>query len=185
MTSLSAIIRLFFLFVLAIFILLFFYVGLYSPKEQRLAALSQEVGQLEQKLISLRTQRQKLTETTQKKTTPPLDIPQEILNSFPEEDDIPKLLSTWTKEGKKMGIEFLLFKPLEEKDGQPLTEMPIEITLRGTFDQTLEFFTYLSKLKRKILISNIEMTRPEKKEGIYVISTHALATTFRKGEKNP
>ena len=81
-----------------------------------------------------------------------------------------------------MGIEFLLFKPLEEKEMVNLIEMPIEITLRGTFNQTLGFFTYLSKFKRKILISNIEMTRPEKKEGIYVVSTHALATTFRRGE---
>ena len=181
MTSLSAIIRLFLLFVLAVFLLLFFYIGLYSPKEQRVTALEQEAQQLEQKLSALKSQRQQLSETLPKKTKSALDIPQEILASFPEEDDIPSLLSTWTKEGKKMGIEFLLFKPVEEKDMGNLIEMPIEITLRGTFNQTLGFFTYLAKFKRKILISNIEMTRPEKKEGTYVVSTHALATTFRKG----
>ena len=82
-----------------------------------------------------------------------------------------------------MGIEFLLFKPVEEKEMGNLIEVPIEITLRGTFNQTLNFFTYLAKFKRKILISDIEMTRPEKKEGLYVVSTHALATTFRRGEK--
>ncbi|MBI3018650.1 MAG: type 4a pilus biogenesis protein PilO [Deltaproteobacteria bacterium] len=183
MTSLSAIIRLFLLFVLAIFILLFFYIGLYSPKEQRVSGLEQETQQLEQKLIALRNQRQQLSEARPKKIKSSLEIPLDILNSFPEEDDIPSLLSAWTKEGKKMGIEFLLFKPLEEKEMERLVEMPIEITLRGTFSQTLDFFTYLSKFKRKILISNIEMTRPEKKEGLYVVSTHALATTFRRGEK--
>ena len=182
MTSLSSIIRLFLLFVLAVFILLFFYVGLYSPKDQRVASLEQETQQLEQKLLALRNQRQQLSQALPKKEKPALDIPQEILSSLPAEEDIPSLLSEWTKEGKKIGIEFLLFKPLEEKEMVNLIEMPIEITLRGTFNQTLGFFTYLSKFKRKILISNIEMTRPEKKEGIYVVSTHALATTFRRGE---
>ncbi len=183
MTSLSSIIRLFLLFVLAVFILLFFYVGLYSPKDKRVSFLEQEVRQFEQKLMTLRRERQQLSDAFPKKIRPVLDIPQEILTSFPQEDDIPTLLSVWTKEGKKMGIEFLLFKPLEEKEIGSLIEMPIEITLRGTFNQTLNFFTYLSRFKRKILISNIDMTRPEKKEGIYVVSTHALATTFRRGEK--
>ena len=84
-----------------------------------------------------------------------------------------------TQKGKKIGIEFLLFEPMVENVFGTLVEMPIKITLRGTFHQTLAFFNYLSKLDRKIVISDIEMTQPEKKRGDYVISTHAKLTTYR------
>ena len=94
MTSLSAIIRLFLLFVLAVFVLLFFYVGLYSPKDQRVSSLGQETQQLEQKLVALRNQRQQLSETLPQKTKSTVDIPHELLSSFPQEEDIPALLST-------------------------------------------------------------------------------------------
>lgn len=181
MNRLSSLMRLFLLFILAIIIVLFFYVGIYLPKEEILTTLIEDLNTLEKEIVTLKNQHKDLSsEIVQKQSELPR-IPQELLNSAAPTDDIPELLSQWTKEGKKLGIEVLVFKPLEEKTFGQLTEMPIAITLRGTFHQTLSFFNFLSQSDRKILISNIDMSKPEKKENTYVISTHAIATTFRKG----
>lgn len=182
MTKLSALIRLLLLFAMAVFILLFFYFGVFVPKDERVKSLLSEVESLEKKASGLRQQKKEIQSSAPRLTTSP-DIPKDILASAPQIDDTPELLSKWTKQGKSLRLEFLLFKPAEEKPLGPLIEMPIAIKLRGTFDQTLQFLRYLSTGERKILISDIDMSRPEKREGNYVISTQAVVTAFRKQGK--
>ena len=180
MNPVSSIIRLFLLFILGIFILLFFYIGLYLPKREGLTSLESQVPPLEQKILSLKQEKTRLASQVIDKK-PVIDVPESLMKEFPRRDDMPDLLSAWAQKGKSMGIEFLLFEPLQEVEVGPLIEMPIQLTLRGTYHQTLSFFNYLSSQERKILLSQIQMTEPQKRAGEFVISTHATVTTFRRG----
>lgn len=185
MNSLSSFIRLFLLFALGLFIALFFYLSLYLPKKQVLENLQHTISASEQKLLSIKHQKENLKMQIIQKQTKSLDLPETLVKQFPITNDMPLLLSSLTQKGREIGIEFLLFEPMSENEFGTLIEMPIRVTLRGTFHQTLTFFNYLSKLERKILISNIEMTQPEKKRGNYVVSTHARVTTFRRSTGQP
>jgi len=185
MTPLSSTIRLILIFFLGLFLLLFYHLGIHSPKRQSQEALQKEIQESEGKIVSLK--RELESAKLQLREEEKIEIPANLLNQLPLKDDTAELLSTFSIEGKKMGIEFLLFKPLEEQLTGPVIEMPIEIQLRGTFPQILEFFRYLSQFQRKILISNVEMSRPEKRGKTYLISTSGTMTTFRQsgegGEK--
>lgn len=178
MTPLSSTIRLVLIFFLGIFLLLFYYLGIHSPKKQSHDALQKEIQESEGKILALKQQLESARQQLQQEEK--IDIPDSLLNQLSIKDDTAELLSTFSEQGKKMGIEFLLFKPLEEQTTGPLIEMPIAIQLRGTFPQILEFFRYLSQFQRKILISNVEMSQPQKRGEIYLISTDALMTTFRR-----
>ena len=87
MSSLSSLIRLFLLFILAIFILLFFYVGLYSPKEKNISALQKDTQLLEQKLLSLKQKQSSLKEAPMPQKRSTLDVPLELINSFPSTNE--------------------------------------------------------------------------------------------------
>lgn len=183
MTPLSSMIRLVLIFLLGVFLLLFFYIGIYGPKKQSLEALRKEIQETEVKFLSLKQQLESAKQQIREEEI--VDIPSGLLNQLPLTDDSAVLLSNLSEEGKKMGIEFLLFNPLEEQMTGPIIEMPVKIQLRGTFPQTIEFFRYLSQLQRKILLSNIEMTAPQKRGEVFVISTDALITTFRRTGDKP
>ncbi len=183
MTPLSSMIRLVLIFLLGVFLLLFFYIGIYAPKKQSFEALRKEIQETEVKFLSLKQQLDSAQRLFREEEI--VDIPGATLNQLPSIDDTAELLAGLSEEGKKMGIEFLLFKPLEEQTIGPVVEMPIEIQLKGTFPQTVEFFRYLSQLQRRILLSNIEMTSPQKRGEVFVISTAAKMTTFRRTGDKP
>ncbi len=177
MSRLSTTIHLLLLFTLVVLILFLFYLAFYLPKKEQLTESQTEVSILEKKLYSERLRRDQLKGALSQKMTSKKEIPSTILR---DSNDMPSLLATWTQKGKALGIEFLLFEPLAETTFDTVIEIPIKVTLRGTFHQTLEFFNFLSKLEKKVFISDIEMTQPEKLKGEYVISTHAKVTTFRR-----
>lgn len=187
MRKLASTLRLSLLVIIGVFMLLFFYMGIYLPKQQHLTALENETATLEKRLLSLKQQQKKMKSKRQVRQDVPLDVPASVIAKFPSTNDMPELLTTWTAEGQKRGVEFLLFKPLAERprgslEQGSLIEMPIQITIQGTFHQTLRFFEYLDSLERKVTLSKIKMKNPKKKRGEYVISTDATIITYRRGE---
>jgi len=179
MRQLSSTIRLILIFVLGVFIALFFYIGLYMPKVQRIAVMNEDVEAARRSILALKQQIGKL-----KRTTDFPEMSQEVspglLKQFPSKNDLHELLTNWSKQGQKLGIDVLLFEPQKEKPMGPLIEMPIKMTVKGSFHQTLEFFRYLTTQDRKLIISKLEMKKPEKRKGYYVISTNTIITTYRR-----
>ena len=60
------------------------------------------------------------------------DVPEGLLRQFPAENDLHELLTSWSKQGRKLGIDVLLFEPQKEKSMGPLIEMPIKMTVKGS-----------------------------------------------------
>ncbi|MBI4040595.1 MAG: type 4a pilus biogenesis protein PilO [Deltaproteobacteria bacterium] len=183
MNRFNSLLRLFLLFTLAVFILIFFYVGLYSPREQQLLRLQTELETLENSLQKLTAQKNTLASKQLPAPTP--SLPSELVNAFPKEDEIEILLSEWTRESQKLGIHFIRFKPLQEKELPPLVEMPIEIAIEGTFDQILNFFQIVTSQKRKVLISSVDLSKPRSENSVYLILANAKATTYRQQGSQP
>jgi type IV pilus assembly protein PilO len=102
------------------------------------------------------------------------------LAQLPNQREIPELLKNISKVGKASNLEFLRFRPSEERPKQFYAEVPLELVFLGTYHETGLFFDRLSKLSRIINVENFKMA-PPKKSGAQqtILQTQCVATTFR------
>ena len=103
----------------------------------------------------------------------------EALQQLPDSKEIDSLLSNVNKKGEESGLEFLLFKPLPEVSREFYAEVPVKMLVKGTFLDVATFFYKISKLKRIINITNIDMTEPKETEGKIILKTSCIGTTFK------
>ena len=129
------------------------------------------------------------------------------LQKLPDQREIPGLFHSVALAGKDAGIEFLLFEPKaavpktlssEQKqtdssktapaDGKKnptpqqepfYEEIPVEVTVMGTFQNILYFFEKVAKLPRIVNISDISMgDRKDVKGRGYVITASCTIKTY-------
>ncbi len=101
------------------------------------------------------------------------------LKQLPNEREIPELLKNISKLGKASNLEFLRFRPSQERPKEFYAEVPLELVFLGTYHETGLFFDRLSKLPRIINVEHFKMA-PSKKSGAQTtLQTQCVATTFR------
>lgn len=171
-------------FGLGMTIALFFFVGIYQPSQTNLKNMREKIVSLEKEWAVEKKNKENL-KLKMNETKNSASVPQHLLSELPTFIDIPGLLSKWTEKSKKMGINVLLFESSEDKLFSGVAETIIRVKVEGAFHQTLQFLEFLSSTEKKILISNIEMSKPEFKQGEYVISTVALVSVFQRKENKP
>jgi len=137
------------------------------------------------------------------------------LTKLPDRKEIPGLLSAVALAGKSAGVEFILFEPMapekkpsdekqppskppEQEKEPPLKpsepeqfyeEIPIKITVNGSFHQTALFFEKVAKLPRIVNIEDISMGEGKDVKGRgRLINTSCVVKTYmfveKPGEKN-
>jgi type IV pilus assembly protein PilO len=106
------------------------------------------------------------------------------MTQLPTSKEIPSLLSNISKLGKDSGLEFLLFKPAGEVSKEFYAEIPVEIRVRGTYNNVALFFDKVSKLPRIVNISEVGMDNAKEAFGRWEINTSCTATTFKFVERD-
>jgi len=129
------------------------------------------------------------------------------LTKLPNQREIPALFHAVSVAGKEAGVEFLLFepappapppKPQEPKAaaGKPAgaakpqepekfyEDIPVRVTVTGTFNGTLSFFEKVAKLPRIVNVENIMMGDGKEVKGRgRVINTNCIVKTYMFLEK--
>lgn len=105
------------------------------------------------------------------------------LTELPNEREIPGLLTSVTDEGKKAGLDFLVFRPKPEQKKDFYAEVPVDITVSGTFSSVGNFFAAVGNLPRIMNISNVNFTDIKSSANQTTLKVTCLATTFRFLEK--
>lgn len=105
------------------------------------------------------------------------------LTELPNEKEIPKLLTSVTDEGKKAGLDFLVFRPQAEQPKDFYAAVPVDITVAGTFSSVGNFFAAVGNLPRIMNISNVSFSDIKNAENQTTLRVTCLATTFRFLEK--
>ena len=82
------------------------------------------------------------------------------MRALPENQEIPSLLTSISKSGQDVGLEFLLFEPKPEIRREFYAEIPVAMSLRGDYHNLAVFFDKVARLSRIVNINNISVTPP-------------------------
>lgn len=101
------------------------------------------------------------------------------LTELPNQKEIPSLLTSISSLGKGAGLEFLLFRPKPEVPKDFYAEVPVDISVSGTFFSVADFFVVVGKLPRIVNINNVTFSEIREPSGRTSLKVNCLATTFR------
>lgn len=103
------------------------------------------------------------------------------LAELPDEKEIPDLLSNMSTLARDAGLEVNLFKPNPEVFREFYAEVPVTMSVEGTFHQVATFFDEVGRLPRIVNINQIFVREPKLPEGEEQmrVKSDCVATTFR------
>lgn len=165
-----------FVLIIAIFIFI-----LYKPKFEQISRLEQELDTLEQKLAVAKKNAENLEAFQQKMKEAELQF-KTAMRALPEKEEIPSLLTSISRSGQDVGLEFLLFEPKAEVRKEFYAEIPVAIQVKGGYHDLAMFFDKVARLSRIVNIKNISMGRAKDSQDLNASCT---AVTYKFVEPAP
>lgn len=166
---------------LAIIVGLYFYLS-YLPQSAVLEKKIKEMSTLETQVRELRIIAANMRQFQAEAAKLREELNRAIAQ-LPTSKEIPSLLANISNLGKDSGLEFLLFRPTPEVNREFYAEIPVEIRVRGTYNDVAVFFDKVGKMPRIVNISGVNMEGAKEVLGRWEISTACTATTFKFIEK--
>ncbi len=87
-----------------------------------------------------------------------------LLQQLPAKAEIPELLEEISRTGIKDGLKFHLFDPMPEVSHDFYVEVPIAITIDGTYEQIAKFISDVASMKRIVTLHDFTIRVPEEKD---------------------
>ena len=167
----------------AIFILLIviFVFMLYKPKLEKIGKLGKELDELEKKLVVAKKNAENL-ETFQKMMKEAEFQFKTAMKALPEKEEIPSLLTSISRSGQDVGLEFLLFEPKTEVRKEFYAEIPVAMNIKGGYHDLAMFFDKVARLSRIVNIKNISIGRTKDSQEL---SASCTAVTYKFVEPAP
>ena len=132
--------------------------------QERLAKIEAKAGDLETVREAVRTLDREISAA---------------LARLPDRKEIPDLLNTVSELASASGLRITRFRQLDERLQDYYAEVPVELSMRGTFHQVAAFFDRVPRLNRLINVTGISMRRPAIVGETVQVEASCLATTFR------
>jgi type IV pilus assembly protein PilO len=107
------------------------------------------------------------------------------MSALPEKEEIPSLLTSISKSGQEVGLEFLLFEPKAETRREFYAEIPVAMNIRGDYHNLAVFFDKVARLSRIVNINNITINRSKDIKDPKDLSTACTAVTYKFVEPPP
>jgi len=165
------------LLIVSVGIVSFFHFTQWTVLDQEIAALDSEFDGLERKYREQKAIAEDLA--TFKQSIRKLEEDLRVaLTQLPRDKEIPSLLRDIYSLGKKSGVDFRTFTPSGESPKKLYAEVPIKLTLSGTYHEIAVFFDRVGKLSRIVNISDIDLTPAQSKDGLTQLTVNCTATTF-------
>lgn len=150
----------------------------FRAQEKEYSAQEEKVEQLTQKILDEKRRARNLTKLKEK--IKELDINLKIaLQELPDKREIPDLLSSISNLARDAGLEVVLFRPGAEMAKDFYAEVPVAISVQGTYHQVATFFDEVGQLSRVVNINQISMRDPQIEPEAVEVKTDCVATTFR------
>lgn len=98
---------------------------------------------------------------------------------LPNQKQIAALLVNISAKAQQAGLDVLLFRPRAENFQEFYAEVPVDITVKGNFHNTVSFFDEVGRLNRLVNIDNIGFKNPTISGDRVILETTSVATAFR------
>src|SRR5204862_2242237 len=79
---------------------------------------------------------------------------------LPEKREIPDLLRNISTKAQQSGLDILVFRPRAENYQDFYAKIPVDITVKGNFHNTVSFFDEVGRMHRLVNIDNISFKNP-------------------------
>ena len=155
-----------------------FYSLLYSPQADEIAKLNEsiEAAQTEK---SIKQKRAANLPKLQKELGE-LDVRlKEAIAQLPSKKEIADLLSSIATKAQESGLDINLFRPRPENYKDFYAEIPVEISIKGTFHNVIMFFDAVGRLTRLVNIENVGFKNPKVTGDQMVLEFTTTAITYR------
>lgn len=154
------------------------YFLLIQPIEEKIVQLDQEQGKLDTELIGKQTIANNLNEFKRKKEKLEQQLA-EALTELPINPDLDELLRQLNDVAKKAGLEITSVTPGTEAAESFYARIPIAMVVQGSYEEIAVFFESVSKLRRIVNISNVNLKTATSKSDKVMLDASFSAMTFR------
>jgi type IV pilus assembly protein PilO len=165
-----------FIAVVAIFVFL-----LYKPKLEQISNLKKQLKTLENKLVVAKKNAADLEKFQKKMQAAEVQF-KTAMKALPEKEEIPSLLTSISRSGQDVGLDFLLFEPKSEIRKEFYAEIPVAMQVKGGYHDLAIFFDKVARLSRIVNIKNIKMARAKDSMDL---NTSCTAVTYKFVEPAP
>lgn len=101
------------------------------------------------------------------------------LTQLPNEKEIPELIDSISSAGSRSGLDIQLFKPGRESARGFYAEIPIAMTVEGSFESLYDFADKVSMLPRIVNIGGLDVSTTGFSNRRPVLKAKFVANTFR------
>jgi len=151
---------------------------LYRPKYQELGELNNQLSTLQNQIDEKTRIANNLPRLKHEYDQLNLELAQ-ALTELPNSKEIPSLLTNITALGKNAGLDFLVFRPKPESPKDFYAEVPVDITVSGSYYSVANFFAAVANLPRIVNITNVSFADIKNINNRMMTKVTCLATTFR------
>ena len=151
---------------------------LYLPKHKELSGLKVELAKLQTEIDEKTRIATNLPRLQREFEQLNIELAQ-ALTELPNSKEIPSLLTSITTVGKSAGLDFLVFKPKGEIPKDFYAEVPVDITVSGSYFSVANFFAAVANLPRIVNISSVAFSDIKNANNRMMTKVTCLATTFR------
>jgi type IV pilus assembly protein PilO len=159
----------------------FFVYFLYMPKFKEIDKQTKALDKLEKKLATAKRNAASLKKFQAKMKEAEAQFKM-AMRALPEKEEIPSLLTSISKSGQDVGLEFLLFEPKAEVQKDFYAEIPVAINVKGSYHQMAMFFDRIARLSRIVNVRDIQMNPGKENQGL---SASCTAVTYKFVEPPP
>jgi len=155
-----------------------YYSFLYSPTSDEVAKLadSVEIARNEMTVKKLKAANLPRLQRDLKELDMQL---RKAVAELPNRKQIAALLSHISSEAQRAGLNIILFRPRAENFQDFYAEVPVDITVKGNFHDTVNFFDAVGRLDRLVNIDSIGFKNPTLSGDKVILETTSVATAFR------
>ena len=109
----------------------------------------------------------------------------QALTELPNESNIDELIRSLSEIGQKSGLTISSIEPKGETKKPLYAEIPIVMSVSGSYHEIGVFLDSVSKLARIVNVTNIKMSTPKLVNEKLTLSASYIATTFRSVSTDP
>ena len=154
-----------------------YYSFVYSPRSDEVAKLADSV-EIARNEKTVKTQKA-ANLTGLRRDLQQLDMQlKKAVAQLPNQKQVAALLTNISAKAQESGLQVLLFRPRAETFQDFYAEVPVDITVKGSFHNTVGFFDEVGRLNRLININNVGFKSTIAGDNV-IMETTSVATAFR------